>query len=335
MCVIAGTWTIHSLGTSECREVEFLDNNRYREEGSTMEYRWEYDDTKSTIVRYDTPEMKVEAQAVWSGSDILCLVSMGKPVEVWVRRTPADGRERQNSARKKLKKMHDRAMAKLDKMRVTTTEDLLNRYSAGEMEFLGSLRNARLAGAYLPYVNFPDGRTDLSHADLSGANLFEADLCRVNLRTADLDRADLRGAGMRGAKLSCASLNYANLGPGLRPVTLVNADFRGADLTGACLIRADLRDADLSRANLSGANISDADLLNANLDGANLEDTVLNNANLHGVDLSRVILAEEQREQTKMIDTSQNLSPDNPHWKPGRSWPRFPPPLPPTTAGQT
>ena len=293
-----------------------------------MEYRWDYDDHKSTFVRHDTTGIQVEAEVLWSGSDIVCLVSLGKPVEVWVRQTQLQEDEEDDSRLpkrvrlpKRMADMLDREEAKRDKMRVATTEDLLNRYSAGEREFLGSLRNARLAGAYLPYVNFWNHHgTDLSHADLSGANLFEADLRRVNLRTADLDRADLRGAGMRGANLSCASLNYAILGPGLiGPVTLVNANFRGADLNGACLIRADLRDADLSRANLSGANLSGADLLNANLDGANLEDAILNNANLHGVDLSQVILTEEQREQTKMIDTSQNLSPDNPEWKPGRS----------------
>ena len=315
---ITGNWTVHTLGEDKCREFELLENGRYREEGSVMEYHWDYDICKSTFHRQETGGITVEAEVFWLGSDAVGLVSMGKPVEVWIRKTGSEQANRQflDSARAAERE-------KANKVWITGADDLLKRSSLGERDFRASaqLRSAKLAGAYLPYVDLSE--TDLSHADLSGAVLFEAELSGANLRTADLDRADLRGATMRGVTLSGASLAYAILGPGIRPVTLVGGVLRGADLSGASLIRADLRNADLSRANLSHANLSGADFLNAKLCGANLDDANLSNANLHGVELSQVNLTDAQRAQISLVDTSKALSPDQPEWKPGRSWPEL------------
>ena len=317
---ITGNWTVYTLGEGNSREFELLENRRYREEGSSMEYRWDFDVCKSTFQRQDTAGITVEGEVFWLGSHAFGLVSMGKPVEVWIRKT---GSEQEQGKRQLLDSVRAAERARASKVWVRGADDLLKRSSLGERDFRASaqLRSALLAGAYLPYVDLRE--TDLSHADLSGAVLFEAKLSRANLRTADLDRADLRGAAMRGVTLTGASLAYAILGPGIRPVTLVGGVLRGADLSGASLIRADLRDADLSRANLSQANLSGTDLLNAKLRGANLDDANLSNANLHGADLSEVSLTEAQRAQVSLVDTSKAISPDQPEWKPGRSWPEL------------
>ena len=83
---------------------------------------------------------------------------------------------------------------------------------------------------------------------------------------------------------------------GVRIVTVVNADLRGANLRGANLIGADLSGANLIGANLRRANLIDADLIDANLRranlidanliGANLSDANLRGADLRGADLS-------------------------------------------------
>ncbi len=94
-----------------------------------------------------------------------------------------------------------------------SSEDLLNRYAAGERNF----NNSALA----------DARLD--HADLKGSDLSYADLSRSHLSQANL----------RGADLSYALLEDA---------ILTQTDLRGASLIGTSLLQTDLSETLLERA---------------------------------------------------------------------------------------
>jgi len=111
--------------------------------------------------------------------------------------------------------------------------------------------------------------------------------------------------------------------PELRP-DLIEADFRGENLTGANLHRAnlsrsnltlsrlsgaDLRDADLGEANLTGANLSQADLsdaylIQANFVGANLTDT-----DLHGAYIGGTKFGDNDLRTVKGLETVIHKSP--------------------------
>jgi hypothetical protein len=104
--------------------------------------------------------------------------------------------------------------------------------------------------------------------------------------------AAFRGADLSGADLSRADLSGANLsGADLSGAYLSGANLSGAYLSGADLSRANLSGAYLSGANLSGAYLSGANLSGANLSGANLSGAYLSGANLSGADLSRANLS--------------------------------------------
>ena len=101
------------------------------------------------------------------------------------------------------------------------------------------------------------------------------------VRIVTVINADLRGANLRGANLIGANLSDANL----RGADLRGADLRDADLRRANLIDADLRGANLRGANLIGADLSGANLIGANLRRANLIDADLIDANLRRANL--------------------------------------------------
>jgi hypothetical protein len=101
------------------------------------------------------------------------------------------------------------------------------------------------------------------------------------VRIVTVVNADLRGANLRGANLIGANLSDANL----RGADLRGADLRDADLRRANLIDADLIDANLRGANLIGADLSGANLIGANLRRANLIDADLIDANLRRANL--------------------------------------------------
>ncbi len=107
--------------------------------------------------------------------------------------------------------------------------------------------------------------------------------------------ADLRGANLRGANLIGANLSDANLR---------GADLRGADLRDANLRRANLIDADLRRANLRGANLIGADLSGANLIGANLRRANLIDADLIDANLRRANLIDANLIGANLSDAS-------------------------------
>jgi trans-aconitate methyltransferase len=72
--------------------------------------------------------------------------------------------------------------------------------------------------------------------DLSGAILKDADLRNVDLRYADLSQTNLIEANMSGQNISRQSFKQANLSQAdLSRVEALETDFRGANLTGACI----------------------------------------------------------------------------------------------------
>ena len=112
-------------------------------------------------------------------------------------------------------------------VRVMTTEELLERYAAGERDFSGvDLRGVNLSGANLYGVMLYDA--DLRGANLGGANLNGTKLSSADLRNADLSNTNLSESNLCGAKL-------------------VGCNFRGTDLTNAGWC------GDLTNVDLSGA----------------------------------------------------------------------------------
>jgi len=107
------------------------------------------------------------------------------------------------------------------------------------------------------------------------------------LLQADLRGADLSGLDLREANLRSADLSLANLAD----ARLIAANLIGANLRDANLCNANLRDVSLGAADLRGADLREANLRGANLSdadlgGANLSDANLSDANLRDADLS-------------------------------------------------
>ncbi|MEM6447139.1 MAG: pentapeptide repeat-containing protein [Cyanobacteria bacterium J06642_2] len=112
---------------------------------------------------------------------------------------------------------------------VSTAEELLEQYAAGERDFRKSnLRGANLARARLWYVN-------LRGADLTEADLRGVDFRRSNMMDTTLANANLQGASLRRTNFARANLQGANLE---RTDLSAGADFSTADLSGAKFIGA-------------------------------------------------------------------------------------------------
>jgi uncharacterized protein YjbI with pentapeptide repeats len=112
-------------------------------------------------------------------------------------------------------------------------------------------------------------------------------------KRSDITLTTLLGADLRGTNLSGANLTRAKLrGVHLVGADLTRADLSGADLTGAKLAEADLSGADLTGADLAEADLSGAKLTRADLTGAKLPGAKLAEADLTGVILIRAKLAE-------------------------------------------
>src|SRR2546421_3496838 len=95
----------------------------------------------------------------------------------------------------------------------------------------------------------------------------------IDLSDANFSGADLSGADFREAILSGADLSDA---------VFRDANFSGADLSGAFLSRADLHHANFSGADLSGAFLARAGLDDADLSGADLRNAIFGEAILSG-----------------------------------------------------
>ena len=165
-----------------------------------------------------------------------------------------------------------------------------------------NLDGADLDGADLTLANLTD--VHLDNADLSDANLNFATVNNAHLDGASVFSASLKGTHLSGASLKGARLEYAQLNcfdvafgacADLLDAHLENADFlganlSGADLAGAHLHRADFYNADLSGATVYGADFTGADLDNADLDNAEILDANFSGANLKGARFTRAVL---------------------------------------------
>ncbi|MBW4559043.1 MAG: pentapeptide repeat-containing protein [Trichormus sp. ATA11-4-KO1] len=120
-----------------------------------------------------------------------------------------------------------------------TTDELLARYKAGELNFNG-IELIRIVGEM--------GERDGIDGQITG-----------------LEGADLRGISLRGANLEDVDLSGANL---------TGSDLFGAYLGGAGLVKTILRDANLFSANLNHATLTGGDLTGANLSHVNAISTV-------------------------------------------------------------
>ena len=129
---------------------------------------------------------------------------------------------------------------------------------------------------------------------------------RLDLSGATLSKLDLREANFSGANLSGADLSGSNLTEAsLRRADLITATLQGANLseatlTEANLTRADLRQAILVTANLTQANLTDANLYRADLLRADLVAANLTQASLRRADLTEANLAEADLQQADL-----------------------------------
>lgn len=189
-----------------------------------------------------------------------------------------------------------------------------------------NLSNSDLSGAVLIQVNLrsanlgcnpPQSKdlrqcSDLSFANLSRANLSHTNLSNINFSNADLrytnlDNANLSNANLGAADLEKAKLFYVNLSQAylscdisiwgdssyctnFKHADIYEANFSGADLSGAFLYGAKIFHADFSKANLIDAVLSYAVLYETNFSGANLSGAILDSCDLRKVNFSDAIL---------------------------------------------
>jgi uncharacterized protein YjbI with pentapeptide repeats len=134
------------------------------------------------------------------------------------------------------------------------------------------LTNLDLSGIDLSGVKLR--KADFFSTKLTGANLTGADLSGANFTRADLQLARLSDAALRGAilyatLLESADLSGARIIGGGRGVSFKNAKLVGADLgadptnQGMVPVRAELVEANFNGADLSGANLTHAVLSSA------------------------------------------------------------------------
>jgi uncharacterized protein YjbI with pentapeptide repeats len=136
-------------------------------------------------------------------------------------------------------------------------EELLERYAAGERNFIGL------------YI---DGSDELCGADLSNTNFRGAVFDELLLEKTNFSHANLRGVifglvGLRGANLQGADLCGASIGLS----ELGGANLTASNLAGAYLEGTSLGFTNLTRANLSGAQIDDG----TDFEGAIFYETIM------------------------------------------------------------
>ena len=146
------------------------------------------------------------------------------------------------------------------------------------------LHDTRATGPQKPWTGKFAGR-EITQADLD--RILQAHAQWVKSEGKGGKQADFYGANLSGANFSYANLSeawfsYANLSGAYFP----NANLSGAKLMKANLSGAELFDANLSRARLSYANLSGARLIGANLRGTELDYADLRGAKLEATDLS-------------------------------------------------
>jgi uncharacterized protein YjbI with pentapeptide repeats len=167
-----------------------------------------------------------------------------------------------------------------------------------ETDFSG----ADFSGADLTGSNFLKPKLDnvnFTGAKAEGVNFLEASCEKAVFKDADLtnarfpQNANFKGADFSGAVLDSANLMEADLKDSsfvkasLNNANLMKANFTNADLTGITAKKANFMKADLSDAKMIGAN-----LMEANLKSARLVRTDLRMANLYGAEVMRAVVGE-------------------------------------------
>jgi uncharacterized protein YjbI with pentapeptide repeats len=203
------------------------------------------------------------------------------------------------------------------------TQELLNRYTAGERDFssVGAFRQLKVPkGQNLSSINFRG--CVFNEVDFSEVNLAGADLSGVTCQYTSFRNADLRAANISAATfweetdLSDADLSFANLSK----LTVEDAIFQGAILIGADLSEAYIKGADFRAVNFSQVNlchtwISNSDLRSSNLSNVDLSRMRQWAANeTSGAKLDGVIMPAAQSPKNTLsatIDLLTQISPDD------------------------
>jgi uncharacterized protein YjbI with pentapeptide repeats len=144
-----------------------------------------------------------------------------------------------------------------------TTDELLERYKAGERNFNG-IELIRVVGEM--------GERDGIDGNITG--LEGADLRDISLRGANLEQVDLSGADLTGADLFGAYLRYA---------CLYRTILYGANLQGANLNWAACHETIFSNANLTGVTACSTGFIRASV--SLFEDSVLANASFENANV--------------------------------------------------
>lgn len=112
--------------------------------------------------------------------------------------------------------------------------------------------------------------------DLVGKDLSFLKLANSHFDSARLDQTDFSGTNMTHSRLVTSSLVQANF----RNADLKDAILYSVDATGATFSSADLTEAQFGLSNLSRADLTDAKLIRANLGGVNFTDATFTRADL-------------------------------------------------------
>jgi uncharacterized protein YjbI with pentapeptide repeats len=192
---------------------------------------------------------------------------------------------------------------KVELMEATFHNTNLSNTSLNEAIFLETdFSGADFSGADLTGSNFLKPKLDrvnFTGAKAESVNFIEASCEKAVFKDADLtnarfpQNANFKGADFSGAVLDSANLMEADLTDSsfvkasLNNANLMKAKFTNADLTGITARKANFMKADLSDAKMIGAN-----LMEANLKSAWLVRTDLRMANLYGAEVMRAVVGE-------------------------------------------
>jgi len=130
------------------------------------------------------------------------------------------------------------------------------------------------------------------HAAFGNARLWRANLEGSSLVEADFRSANLREAILKSARMDGLQADRANMvSADARWAVFSGGSFQNGDLSYANLEGATLATTNLSRATLYSVNLRHADMLRAELSHADLRDTKLEGANLSLADLEQTDLS--------------------------------------------
>jgi uncharacterized protein YjbI with pentapeptide repeats len=211
------------------------------------------------------------------------------------------------------------------------TEELFERYAAGERDFAGiTLRSADLQESVLIDINFGGANlsntnlsvgwknTDLSNADLSSSFWDHTWLESVNLSNANLNNIQIYQSTIVKANLRGACLDKAFFGDNskIKECNIIAVDLSTitidswAGMAGSLYNSETIVPGDVSLEYLGGiyiacgANLHSANLQNIDLSDLDLSEANLSYANLKGADLSNATLFQANLEGVDLEDAN-------------------------------